>query len=227
MTESVDTLREKIARYGKLLFERHLTDMAGGNISARAGNYLCMSPRYAGSSHHWNLRPQHVLVYDLQGNKLDGEGDISREAKAHFRLMNAIPEIGAVVHGHPCHVMVFAALAQPMLPVLEATVKFGEIKITQYAPSHTQDLAEYILEGIAGQEERIRKQAAAIIAPWHGLFVAGKDLEAAVDAAERIDVNAHAILTMRATTPPGVPDPMLTAYQRLTDALQPFTASNE
>ena len=33
-----------------------------------------------------------------------------------------------------------------------------------------------------------------MIARWHGLFVLGKDLDAAFDAAERIDTNARIIL---------------------------------
>ena len=39
--------------------------------------------------------------------------------------------------------------------------------------------------------------AAAVLAPWHGLFVIGKDLEAAVDAADRIDTNARLVLQMQ------------------------------
>ena len=49
-------------------------------------------------------------------------------------------------------------------------------------------------ESLRAQE---RKQAAAVLAPWHGLFVLGKTLDAAFDAAERIDVNARCILLSR------------------------------
>ena len=48
--------------------------------------------------------------------------------------------------------------------------------------------------GFHGEEEKIRKYAAAIIAPYHGLFVLSKDLETAFDAAERIEVNAQCIM---------------------------------
>jgi ribulose-5-phosphate 4-epimerase/fuculose-1-phosphate aldolase len=36
-----------------------------------------------------------------------------------------------------------------------------------------------------------------VIAPWHGLFVMGKDLDAAYDAVERMDTNAHIVLMAR------------------------------
>lgn len=44
------------------------------------------------------------------------------------------------------------------------------------------------------EEERIKKQAAAVLAPWHGLFTIGNTLEAAFDATERINLNAQLIL---------------------------------
>ncbi len=63
-----------------------------------------------------------------------------------------------------------------------------------YAPAHGNGLAESVAGGIRGNESRIRKQAAGVIAPWHGLFVIGKDLDAALDAVERMDNNAYCIL---------------------------------
>jgi ribulose-5-phosphate 4-epimerase/fuculose-1-phosphate aldolase len=44
------------------------------------------------------------------------------------------------------------------------------------------------------------------MAPWHGLFVVGKDLDAAFDLTERIDTNAYCILMSR-LLPEGPNDP--------------------
>src|SRR5512142_2131777 len=79
--ELISQTRIKIAETGKMVFARHLTDAAGGNISVRVGDRVCITPRYSGSKQHWQLGPDQVLVSDLAGNKLDGDGDISREAK--------------------------------------------------------------------------------------------------------------------------------------------------
>ena len=171
-----------------------MTDAAGGNISARVGERVCITPRFAGQKHQWQLRPEHVLVCDLDGNQLEGEGLPSRESKAHFRLYHDFPDCTSVIHCHPRNVLVFCALDQPMLPVIEATWKFGEIKIVPFSAAHSQGLADGVAGAIAGQEARIRKHAAAVIARWHGLFVAGKDLDAAFDAVERLDTNARIIL---------------------------------
>jgi len=197
MNEAIQAMRVKITQIGKLLFERHLTDAAGGNISVRVGDLICITPRYSGTKHRWSLRPEQVLVTDLQSNKLEGDGEISREAKVHYHIFQSFPDAGAVVHCHAQNALVFACAQQPILPVLEDTMKFGAIQVSRYAPAHSTLLAESIVGLLQGQEARIRKQAAAVLAPWHGLFVAGKDLDSAFDAAERIDTNARCILFSR------------------------------
>ncbi len=194
MTEATDLMRMRIAELGRLMFDRFLTDTAGGNISARVGNQVCITSRHSGSKYQWRIRLEQVLVADLQGNKLDGEGEISREAKTHFKILNDYPDGQAIVHCHPRHVMVFAMLARPIPPVMEGTIKLGTIPVSKFAPAHGGQLADNVTACFAGQEEKIRKYAAAVLAPYHGLFVLGKYLETAFDAAERIEVNASCIL---------------------------------
>jgi len=213
MDDSIDAVRARIAELGRLMYERYLTDASGGNISARVGDVVCITPRYAGSKHLWRLRPEQVIVAALDGQKMMGEGEISRESKVHFRLLREFPDGQAVVHGHPRHVMAFAMAGRPIMPVLENTLKFGVIRVCRFAPAHSDALAENIAAELRGQEAAIRKQAAAVIAPWHGLFVVGKDLESAFDAAERIEVNAQCILMSRLL--PGEPVDPEAAYALL------------
>ena len=194
ISPAVDAMRAKIAEFGRMLFERELTDAAGGNISARVGDTICITPRYSGQKFQWRIKPEQVLVFDLQGNRLAGEGDISREGKVHMRMYHDFADGGAVIHAHPRNVLVFCAARKPIPPVLEATLKFGEIGVTEFAPAHSADLALHVANGLRGQDARIRKHAAAVIAPWHGLFCVGKDLDATFDAVERIDVNARILL---------------------------------
>ena len=214
--------RIKIAETGKMVFKRHLTDAAGGNISIRVGDSVCITPRYSGSKRHWQLRPNQVLVSDLQGNKFEGDGDISREAKVHYRLYKEFPDGTAVLHSHPRHVMVFVASGQPIEPILEATLKFGTIPVVKnFAPAHSEKLADFVAEAMQGKEEAIRKYAVAVMAPWHGLFVIGKDLDAAFDLTERIDTNAYCILMSRLLPEGGPMDPE-TMQTRLREAIQTF-----
>lgn len=195
MKKEHDDVRQQIIRYGLELYERHLTDAAGGNLSVRVGDELLITPRYAGNAWHWNLRPEQILTLDLDGNKLDGEGEISREAKVHLALLRAFyPQGTAVLHTHARNILVFCAMVKPMPPVLHATEKFGEILQIPDEKAHSQDLADAVLAGLKPQADRIPKGGAAVMAPKHGLFVIAKDLIAGFDTVERLDTNAYCLL---------------------------------
>lgn len=214
--------RRKIAETGRMVFERHLTDAAGGNISVRVDDStVCITPRYSGSRRHWQLQTNQVLISDMHGNKLEGDGDVSRESKVHYRIYQEFPDARAVLHSHARNVMVFVASGQPIEPVLEATLKFDTIPVTKFAPAHSEKLADAIVEGLRGKDEYIRKYATAVMAPWHGLFVVGKDLDAAFDLTERIDTNAYCILMSRLLPEGGPLDPE-TMQARLREAIQTF-----
>jgi ribose 5-phosphate isomerase B len=214
--------RLKIADTGRLVFQRHLTDAAGGNISMRVGESICITPRYSGSKRHWQLQPAQVLVSDLAGNKLEGDGDISRESKVHYRIYQEFPNAQAVLHSHARNVMVFVASGQPIEPVLEATLKFGTIPVARnFAPAHSDKLADAVVDALHGKDEAIARYATAVMAPWHGLFVVGKDLDAAFDLTERIDTNAYCILMSRLLPEGGPIDPE-SMRRNLTEAIKSF-----
>lgn len=195
MEQSIHETRKLICELGRMMYDRHLTDSAGGNISARIGDIILITPRMAGSVYRWRIEPDQVLVVDLQGKKIEGRGEISREASVHLSLLNAYYPAGtAVVHGHARNALVFCAYNKPLPAVLATEDKFGEVLQVEDHPAHSPRLAEVICEGLKGQEERIKKQAAAVMAPRHGVFVLAKDLNAGYDAIERIDVDAYCVL---------------------------------
>jgi L-fuculose-phosphate aldolase len=187
-------IRQKIADLGRLMYSRKLTDSAGGNISVRAGELVCITPRYAGAKFRWELRPEQVLICDLDGKKLEGEGDISREAKVHLSLLREFPDQNSVVHGHAQNALIFCAAGIPIEPVMEDTLKFGKVDVCKFAPAHSDDLSKFIVEKMKDNAEALNKGSAGVLAPWHGLFVLAKDLDMAYDSFERIDGNAHIIL---------------------------------
>ena len=189
--------RELIANVGALMFERHLTDLAGGNISMRIGDKVLMSPSFAGTNKFWNIKPEEVLVLTMDGKKVEGKGNISRESPTHLKLLNYFyPVAKAVIHAHPLNTQVFCAAQQPIPPVLEGNVRYGVINCAKYANggSHSEELAENILHALKGQAQLIEEYAAAVLAPWHGIVCAGRDIFSVVDTIERIEKNAHCIL---------------------------------
>lgn len=186
---------EKVVYIARRMFERRLTDMAGGNISVRDGDRIYLSPRYGGSVQHWQLTPEDIISGPIDTDEIMQHPKFSREGKAHLAVYRTFPEATGNIHAHPFHVLPFCVAERPIEPVLEATQKFGVIKVVKGAPAHSQALADNIIEGLMGQEAAIRKQAAAVLLPRHGIFIAAKDIMSAIDTLERIDWNAYCILT--------------------------------
>ena len=55
------SIQEKICQAGRIMFDKRLTDLCGGNISARDGETIYMSPRFAGQAFHWDLQPEDLV----------------------------------------------------------------------------------------------------------------------------------------------------------------------
>lgn len=191
------TIPEQIAYIGRRMFERRLTDMSGGNISAREGNTIYITPRFSGGKKHWQLEASDIISGPIDTDELLNNPLFSREGKAHLAIFRNFPDVFGVVHAHPFHVMPFCAAVKPIRPILEGTQKFGVIECITEAPAHSAKLADYIVEGLRGKEDRMRSQAAAVLMPRHGIMVAGKDLFAALDAVERIDWNAYCLMAQK------------------------------
>jgi L-fuculose-phosphate aldolase len=189
-------LAEKICDAGRIMFEKRLTDLCGGNISIRDGDTVYISPRYSGQQYHWNLPTEAILVGKWADDEISNNPSFSREGWSHLYIYRNFPDAQAVVHAHPFHVMPFAAFGLPIEPVLEGTQKFGVVSHCKSAVAHTKDLGINILAALQGKEEMIKTQAAAVLLPGHGIILAGKDFDKTLDALERIDQNAYC-LTVR------------------------------
>jgi L-fuculose-phosphate aldolase len=184
---------EKICEAGKIMFEKRLTDMAGGNISIRDGDMVYMSPRFAGQRYHWNLAVDDLVSGKWTDDDIASKPNFSREGWSHLYIYRNFPDAQAVVHAHPFHVMPFSAFGLPIEPLLEGTQKFGIVEHCEAAPAHSKELGEKVIAALKGKEGMMRTQAAAIIIPFHGILLTGKDFDKTLDALERIDVNAYCL----------------------------------
>ena len=188
---------ELIVEIGRRMAGRWAANAAGGNISMRVGDQIHISPRYADYRWGWQLEPEQILSGPIADDSLVGHPNFSREGLAHLAIYRAFPEARAIVHAHPFHVMPFAAAAKPMPPLIDASTIFGTIEPVAYATPNTQELADNVVAGLQGKEELMVDFAAPVLLPKHGVFVAGKDLYASLEAVVKIDMNAWCILAQK------------------------------
>ncbi|MCS7220156.1 MAG: class II aldolase/adducin family protein [Anaerolineae bacterium] len=186
--------RRQVVEIGRLMYERFLTNSAGGNVSHRVDGYIYMSPRYAGSKYQWNLQPEQVVVLDSQHRMIAGEGMLSRESAMHLAIYDAFPEVNGVIHAHPKYANVFAALGQPIVPTNGYTEKFGQIPVIRPVPAHSPELAEAVVAALASRRSALSQHGLGLILAWHGVVTVGRDLNDAFDVLERIEWSAHTML---------------------------------
>ncbi len=193
-----DDPRPLMVELAQLVYRRYLTNSAGGNMSCRAGEYIFVSPRYLGSKHRWRLTEEMVLVCDLDGQVLVGDPQmVSRESRMHFACYRAFPEVNGVLHAHPRYLSVFAAAGRPVVPTNDYTEKYGQVDVVPYFPSHSQELADNVVERLRPRQAMLKKNGLGLILAWHGFVAVGRDLADAYDVLERLEWSARTMLLSR------------------------------
>jgi L-fuculose-phosphate aldolase len=191
--------RPKMVEIAHLLYDRFLTNSAGGNLSCRVGDRIYISPRYLGSEHQWKLREEMVLVFDNDFNILEGDPAMSsREAQMHFGCYRRFPQINGVIHAHPRFLNVFVAAGRPLTPTNQYTEKFGTVQVLPNIPSISKELADAVVAALEAYESEMSKHGIGLILSWHGVVMTGRTLEDAYDTLERLEWSAQTTLLAEA-----------------------------
>jgi L-fuculose-phosphate aldolase len=190
--------RPVMVEIAHLLYERCLTNSAGGNVSCRVGNHIYITPRRLGSVHRWQLREDMILVFDNDLNPVVGDpSSVSRESQMHFACYQHFPEINAVIHAHARYLSVFAAAGEALPPTSEYTEKFGMVEVVPALPSHSRELADAVVAKLAPRRATLRENGLGLILAWHGAVAVGRDLADAYDTLDRLESSAHTLLVSR------------------------------
>lgn len=183
------------------IYQRRLTDSAGGNFSIRAGGRIFCTPRYAGSRHWWRLTPNMLMVTDESGQQIGGDGEPSREWLMHLRIYQSFPGVGAVAHAHAENIMVFAHLRRPIPSTSEQTDRWGTVGLCAEHASHTDELADAVVESLRPQETGLPDRVMTTLIPRHGIVIAGADLHQCLEALDGIDQSCRILICKSALTP--------------------------
>ncbi len=183
--------RPHIVTICRHIYARQLSDSAGGNVSVRRDGRIYLTPRYMGSKHRWNISTDLISVLDIEGQVLEGPEVLSRESQMHLALYQALPGVAAVIHAHPRYIMAFSCAGRPLEPATEYSRKFGTIGLIPETPAHSPQLAQRVVQALLPQEGQLTGHALAVMLPYHGIVVAGRDLDDAFDTLERLAVSAR------------------------------------
>ncbi|PLR75220.1 hypothetical protein CU633_22285 [Bacillus sp. V3-13] len=173
----------------KMMFDRFITNAAGGNISVKVSDqHFIMTPTLMSQAKFCRLKPEEILVIDRDGHIIDGEGKVTREFNMHIAVFDTLPKAGAVIHAHPKESMVFASLGLPLPHLCESTRKLGEIVTLDFAPATSQQLADNVRKYM---QTRVTDMPVATLLREHGILVIDTTLRKAYDMLERIEFNSY------------------------------------
>jgi len=91
--------RDDIVHIGRLMFEKGWIAANDGNITIRLEDGRILATPTGVSK--GMLRPDDLILTDVEGNKLSGSRDKTTEMEMHLTVYRTRPDVCAVVHAHP------------------------------------------------------------------------------------------------------------------------------
>lgn len=182
MTTPLEAERTKVSELGKEMLEQGLTKGTGGNISARNGDQVAISPS---GVPYKEISPDDVPIVDLYGNQVAGEKDPSSEVAMHTGILREREDVGGVVHNHSPYATTFASLGEP-IPASHYLIAYvgDKIPVAPYERFATPELAEAALDTL-GQEY------SACLLENHGVVTVGQNVDAAFEVAMMVEYCAR------------------------------------
>jgi L-fuculose-phosphate aldolase len=168
--------REQVAAAARELSRQGLVLGTSGNLSARHGELVAVTPTGAALA---ELGAERVSVVDLQGGLVHGELEPTSELGLHLGVYGRF-DTGAVVHTHsPVATALSCVLDE--VPAVHYTMLAlgGAVRVAPYATFGTPELAAHVLEALEGK-------TAALMAN-HGALVHAADMSTAVELAQLLE----------------------------------------
>jgi L-fuculose-phosphate aldolase len=174
-------LRVRMAQVMKAMDDRGLNRGTSGNVSARCGEAMLVTPSGVPAA---MLTPEQMVLVQADGATAPGALKPSSEWRMHQGLLDRRPDISAVVHCHSRHATILACAGRPIPAVHYMVAVSGgtSVPVAPYATFGSQELAQAVVEALDGRY-------AALMAN-HGQIVVAPSLDFALAIAEEIEEQA-------------------------------------
>lgn len=189
----INLLKNDIAEFMCRLYRQGLTTTSGGNISARCGDYILITPS---ASDKGNMRGEEIGVLDLEGRIIGSAFRPTIESNMHLEIYRARPDVEAVVHAHPASASAFAASSAEINTayLAESHVVLGKIAYAEYRCQGTVELAEIVAISLSDSD--------CVIMRNHGALTVGSNLLQAFDRLEVLESTARINLLLSGALKP-------------------------
>ena len=192
-----DSVLEQLCDVANSLYERGYAHGSTGNLSARVGGEVWVTPT---GQPLRGLTPARLARLDLAGARLN-ENAPSKEHHFHTAIYRRRPEARAVVHLHSTYAVALSCLESfagdehlpPLTPYY--LMRVAPLAVLPYFRPGSPALAEAVEEAAPAHHSMLLSN--------HGLICAGSTLSEAADRAEELEQTArlHFILRGQQTRP--------------------------
>src|SRR3990167_11129173 len=107
-------LRERMLHVMRAMDARGLTRGTSGNVSARCGEDMLVTPTGVPAS---RLTAEHMVLVRPDGSSPEGALKPSSEWRMHKGILERRPDVGAVVHCHSRHATILACAGLQIPPM--------------------------------------------------------------------------------------------------------------
>jgi L-ribulose-5-phosphate 4-epimerase len=195
----LETLREELWLLHMELPKNNLVMWTGGNVSALDKDSGLVAIKPSGIRYE-ALRPEHMVIVDLDGRVVEGEFKPSSDTASHLYIYRHRPDVGGIVHTHSPYATAFAAVNRPIPVVLTAMAdEFGgPIPCGGFALIGGEEIGQIVVDSIGSSP--------AVLLKNHGVFTIGRTAEKAVQAAVMVEDVARTVwLALQIGQPEEIP----------------------
>ncbi len=166
----IEPVQEAVAAASRRLAAQGLVLGTAGNVSARAGGLVAITPTGAVLA---ELTAQEVTLVDLDGHAVGGDLAPTSELDLHLGVYRRY-DAGAVVHTHAPMATALSCVVDELPCVhYQMLLLGGTVRVAPYATFGTAELAAAVLDALEGR-------TAALMAN-HGGIAYAADVDAAVE----------------------------------------------
>ena len=198
----LEDLKREAYEANVMLPHRGLINLTFGNASAidRSRGIFAIKP--SGVEYDL-LKPDDMVLVDLEGRKVEGRLNPSSDTPTHRRLFQAFASIGGVVHTHSSCATSFAQAGRPIVAfgTTHADYFHGAVPVTrkmtaaEIASGYEWETGNVIVERFWGIDPL---DMPAVLVNRHGPFTWGPTVAKAVETAVALECVAHmALMTLQ------------------------------